>query len=69
MHIGLITFHETTNFGSFLQTYALYKAVMDLGYDCEVLDYKCDSIEKRELPRKTPVTEYTAARVHQNRAN
>lgn len=25
MKIGLITFHDTTNFGSLLQTYGLYK--------------------------------------------
>lgn len=54
MKIGLITFHETTNFGSFLQTYGLYKAINNLGYDCEVIDYKCESIMKRELPKTKP---------------
>ena len=39
--IGLITFHDTTNFGSFLQTFGLYKAINDMGYTCKVLDYKC----------------------------
>lgn len=48
MKIGLITFHDTNNFGSYLQTYALYKKVIDLGYDCEIIDYKCDAILKRE---------------------
>lgn len=54
MKIGLITFHETTNFGSFLQTYSLYTAINNLGYDCEVVDYKCESIRKRELPKTKP---------------
>lgn len=54
MKIGLITFHETTNFGSFLQTYGLYTAIKNLGYDCEIVDYKCESIVKRELPKTKP---------------
>lgn len=54
MKIGILTFHETTNFGSFLQTYGLYMALTKLGYVCEVIDYKCESIMKRELPSKRP---------------
>lgn len=50
--IGLLTFHDTTNFGSLLQTYGLYYKIEELGYDCEVIDYQCDSIVKRELPSK-----------------
>lgn len=51
MKIGLITFHDTTNFGSLLQTYGLYKKVKDLGYDIDVVDYKCENIIKREIPK------------------
>lgn len=50
MKIGLLTYHHTTNFGSLLQTYGLYKAILELGYDCEVIDYHNDVIEKRETP-------------------
>lgn len=46
--IGLITFHRTTNLGSLLQTYGLYKKIVDLSYDCEVIDYRCPAIEKAE---------------------
>jgi hypothetical protein len=46
--IGLLTFHRTTNFGSCLQTYGLYKKIVDLGYNCEVIDYRCPAIEARE---------------------
>ena len=47
-NIGIITFHRTTNFGSCLQAYALYKKIQLLGYDCEVIDYRCSAIERRE---------------------
>lgn len=48
MKIGLITFHRTTNFGSSLQTFGLYKKINNMGYDCELVDYRCPAIEKRE---------------------
>lgn len=38
--IGLITFCDNTNYGSFLQTYGLYKYVDSLGYDIELIDYR-----------------------------
>lgn len=52
MKIGLITFHDTTNFGSLLQTFGLYKAIENCGKECEVIDYQCPSIVNRELPHK-----------------
>lgn len=51
MKIGLLTFHDTCNFGSLLQTYGLYRAIVDLGYDCEVIDYRCQNIVDREIPK------------------
>lgn len=50
--IGLLTFHRTTNFGSYLQTYGLFKKIQDLGFDCEIIDYRCPAIEKRENLQK-----------------
>ena len=50
MKVGLITFHDTTNFGSLLQTYGLYRAIEKCGAECEVIDYQCKSIVERELP-------------------
>lgn len=50
--IGLLTYHHTTNFGSLLQTYGLYKKVTDFGYDCEIVDYINDIVEKRERPKR-----------------
>lgn len=46
--IGLITIHDTQNYGSLLQTYSLYKAVESLGYQVELIDYKCKAICERE---------------------
>lgn len=46
--VGLLTFHRTNNFGSYLQAYGLYKAIVQLGYDCEIIDYRSTSIEGRE---------------------
>ena len=56
MKIGIITFHDTTNFGSLLQTYGLYKKITDLGYKCDVIDYQCKSIIKREIPKSFKFT-------------
>ena len=52
MKIGIITFHETTNFGSTLQAYALYFAINKLGVDSEFIDYKCNAIVEKELPKQ-----------------
>lgn len=51
--IGILTFHRTENFGSLLQTYGLYRAINKLGYDCEIIDYRCPGIEKREGLQET----------------
>lgn len=52
--IGLLTIHDTMNFGSQLQTYSLYKAVESLGCDVRLIDYQCEAIAAREttLPLK-----------------
>lgn len=56
MKIGLLTFHDTNNFGSYLQTYGLYKKIKDLGCECDVVDYQCESIVKREIPKPFHLT-------------
>lgn len=50
MKTGILTYHHTKNYGSWLQTYALYKKLKELGVDIEVIDYRCLAIEKREKP-------------------
>ena len=46
--IALITIHDTLNFGSLLQTFALYSAIKYLGCDITLLDYKNKAIGVRE---------------------
>jgi hypothetical protein len=38
--IGIITFHESINYGAILQTYALQKYLKGLGYCTEVINYR-----------------------------
>lgn len=44
--VGILTFHRASNYGAVLQAYALYKALNKFGIDCEIINYKCDKIEK-----------------------
>lgn len=46
--IGLLTIHDTLNYGSLLQTYATYEAIRSLDFNIEIIDYKCSAISKRE---------------------
>lgn len=39
MKVGILTVHRLPNFGSVLQTYALYQSIKSLGHDCEIIDY------------------------------
>lgn len=48
MKIGILTFQATNNFGAYLHTIALYKKVSELGYDCEIIDYKSPELIRRE---------------------
>lgn len=49
--IGILTFHDTTNFGAVLQAVATYKSIVGMGKDCEILNYHCKNIDDRELPK------------------
>ena len=46
--IGILTFHNTTNFGASLQAYSLCKAIRSMGHECELVNYICPNIVKRE---------------------
>ena len=46
MKIATLTFHRALNYGAVLQTYALQKELIKLGYDTCVLDYRSEFIEK-----------------------
>ena len=44
--IGIMTFHNTTNYGAILQCYALQKYINDNLATCEVIDYNNDFLKK-----------------------
>lgn len=48
MKTGLITIHDTVNYGSLLQTIGLYRALQELNVDVELIDYKNEAISARE---------------------
>lgn len=48
MKYGILTYHNIPNFGSVLQAYALCNVVRSFGYDCDIIDYSCENIIKRE---------------------
>ncbi len=50
MRVGILTYHNTLNFGALMQCYALYKACSDLGADVEVIDYRNWVIENNVRP-------------------
>lgn len=39
--IGIITTHRANNFGAVLQAYSLAKACLELGFEAEILDWRC----------------------------
>ena len=49
MKIGVLTFHNIPNVGAVLQAYALCHAFRREGCDCDIIDYTCKNIERREL--------------------
>ena len=44
MKYGILTIHETLNYGSALQTYGLYYGMKGVGLDVEVINYRCKKI-------------------------
>ena len=46
--VGLLTIHDTMNFGSLLQTFATVSFLKKRIPTVELIDYKCSAIEKRE---------------------
>lgn len=50
MKVGILTFHRAINFGAVLQCYALYRTLIDMGHDVEVIDYRPAYIDKYRRP-------------------
>ncbi len=53
MKTGLITFHHAHHYGAQLQAYALMKTIMEIGADCEIINYvRKDTTEGNQLFKK-----------------
>ena len=39
MKIGILTFHNGTNYGGFLQCFAMYRFLKDIGHNVSVIDF------------------------------
>ena len=50
--VGILTFHNAINYGAVLQTYALYKVLINLGAQTKVIDYRASFNEKRFAKKK-----------------
>lgn len=50
MKIGVLTFHDAINYGALFQAYALTKTINDIGFNCEIIDFK--ESPKIELPKE-----------------
>lgn len=48
MRYGILTFHNTSNFGAVLQAYSLCHYLNTKGGQSEIIDYRCDFLENRE---------------------
>ena len=46
--IGILTFHNTVNYGAVLQAYALQKTIENLGYEVSIIDYRNPAVTARE---------------------
>lgn len=46
--IGLLTFHQVTNYGAVLQCYALRKKILHLNYECNIIPYSCSQLRMNE---------------------
>jgi hypothetical protein len=57
MKVGLLTYHNTINYGAALQTYASQKILTQLGADCEIIDYVNSHREKSYSIPKLAVAE------------
>ena len=45
MKVGIITIHNASNYGASLQSYALYRYIVNQGVDCEIIDlYRPDQV-------------------------
>ena len=52
MKLGIITFHNTLNYGAQLQAYALQVVLEGWNYDVEIVDYRNLAVTEKETPQR-----------------
>lgn len=57
MTVGILTFCNTNNYGAELQAYALRKTIEGMGYEAELIDYRCPSVTANERPHLASPTQ------------
>ncbi len=53
--IGILTFHHANNYGAVLQAYGLSRALLELGHDVQVIDYRPETARNHyegRMPRR-----------------
>ena len=50
MKIGILTFHNSRNYGAVLQAYGLKEVLRIKGHQVEIIDYRCTAIDERKRP-------------------
>lgn len=48
--VGIVTFHASYNYGSMLQAYALQKVILNMGFDCEIINFRTERQKQMYLP-------------------
>lgn len=56
--IGILTFHDSDNFGSVLQAYALCTFLRENGFDVKIIDYRKKEVKKLYSIFKPPVNRH-----------
>lgn len=56
--VGVLTYHDSDNFGSVLQAYAINEYINSLGYDCKIIDYRKLEVKKLYKIFKWPRSRY-----------
>lgn len=58
--IGILTYHDSDNFGSVLQAYALSRYLLQQGYSTEIIDYRKPEVKSLYQIFKPPTNRYYA---------
>ncbi len=71
MNIGILTIHDSPNYGACLQCYALWKYLAEQGYDCEVIDLHrpiahSDYIPSKRYHRCRPLSQSWISKLKKN---